>query len=397
MAEDAGEFWVDVGGTFTDCIWRLPGGALRTHKLLSTGCYPASLSHDPGSAFHPQNAFLRQAPAGYFVGYRFRCRLSGEEFTDHVVTEFDAAGQLLTLDPPLPAGRRHHIQGEFFSHEEAPVAGIRWLLGLRLDQPVGPVRVRLGTTRATNALLERRGARTALVATAGFADALRIGYQDRPALFDLRIDQPPELYEAAVEVTERLRADGSILLPLDERAARDHLASLRAQTGIESLAVCLLHAYRNPGPRATHRARSPLGARLPARLALASGQHAAEAHLPGRHDGARRLPHAGPAGLLPSTRRATAGGGPAFHDQRREPREVGGVQWQGRDPQRARRRRGGTARVTDRAGLAPAFAFDMGGTSTDVSRWDGAAFTRRYEADAGAPAACAGCVCNRAP
>ena len=198
------EFWIDVGGTFTDCIARLPDGSLRIHKLLSTGRYLTT--SDPASttgAWH--DAAWQHAPAGYFVGYRFKCDLPGHGPLTRTVAAFDHIIGSLTFDSPLPATPPPGTRAELSSDDEAPVAGVRWLLGLPLAAPVGPVSVRLGTTRATNALLERRGARTALVATAGFADALRIGYQDRPRLFDLRIDQPPELYETAVEVSERLR------------------------------------------------------------------------------------------------------------------------------------------------------------------------------------------------
>ena len=376
MAETVGDFWIDVGGTFTDCVRRLPDGSLRTHKLLSTGRYPTTISADPFHAFE-WNAFLGRAPAGYFVGYHFRCELPGEGTVERIVTAFDPARKILTFDQPLPHDRITHIHGDLFSHEEAPIAGIRWLLGLRLDQPIGPVRVRLGTTRATNALLERRGARTALVATAGFADALRIGYQDRPALFDLRIDQPPELYETAVEVAERLCADGSVQLPLDERAARETLAALRAR-GIESLAVCLLHAYRNP----VHEQRlgaiaNELGfaqvslshrvSPLP-KLIYRGDTTTLDAYLtPVLRDYCRRL-----AAQLPEAelRFMTSEGGLAPLDE-----------FSGKDAILSGPAGGvvGTARITDRAGLAPAFAFDMGGTSTDVSRWDGVAFARRYE------------------
>ena len=266
------------------------------------------------------------------------------------------------------------------SPEEAPVAGIRFLLGYRLDQPVGPVQIRLGSTRATNALLERRGARTALVTTAGFTDGLRIGYQDRPGLFDLHIPQPPELYEATVAVSERLAADGSVLQTLDETAAWLALSGLRA-SGIESLAVCLLHGYRNPvheqriGAIAAelgfpHVSLSHQVSPLP-KFIYRGDTTVLDAYLtPILRDYCRRL-----AAQLPGAdlRFMTSAGSLVTLEN-----------FSGKDAILSGPAGGvvGTARITDRAGLAPAFAFDMGGTSTDVSRWNGDALTRRYETEA---------------
>ncbi|MFM8217503.1 MAG: hydantoinase/oxoprolinase N-terminal domain-containing protein, partial [Planctomycetaceae bacterium] len=105
--------------------------------------------------------------------------------------------------------------------------------------------VRLGTTRGTNALLTRRGARTAFLTTRGFADVLEIANQDRPRLFDLDIRKPSPLAETVVEIDERLDSDGRVLQPLQEGAVRDRLQQLAA-TGIESIAICLLHAFANP-------------------------------------------------------------------------------------------------------------------------------------------------------
>ncbi|MBE7212255.1 MAG: hydantoinase B/oxoprolinase family protein, partial [Gluconacetobacter diazotrophicus] len=261
------------------------------------------------------------------------------------------------------------------------MTGIRWMLGRRLDEPVGPVRVRLGTTRATNALLERRGARTAFVTTAGFADALRIGYQDRPAIFSLRIDQPPELYERTAEILERLDARGGVLRPLDEADARAKLLALRA-AGIESLAVCLLHAYRNPAhEEALGRIAAEVGfghvslssrvSPLP-KLVYRGDTTLLDAYLtPVLGDYCRRL-----CAQMPEAdvRFMTSSGSLLRAEE-----------FSGKDAILSGPAGGivGTARVADRAGCAPAFAFDMGGTSTDVSRWDGEGFARRYELEAG--------------
>ncbi len=243
--------------------------------------------------------------------------------------------------------------------------------------------MRLGTTRATNALLERRGARTALVATAGFADALRIGYQDRPSLFDLRIDQPPELYETAVEVAERLRADGSVLRPARRTRRPRRRSPLCAPQGIESLAVCLLHAYRNPvHERHVGEIAAGLGF---AHVSLSHrGQPAAQAHLPGRHHRSRRLPDPGAARLLPPARRAdcpaaelrfmtSAGSLVALED------------FSGKDAILSGPAGGvvGTARVTDRAGLAPRSRSTWAARAPMSAVGTATAFARRYEMEAG--------------
>src|SRR3990172_6632013 len=104
-----------------------------------------------------------------------------------------------------------------------------------------------GTTLATNALIERKGARTGLLTTRGFRDALEIGREGRYDMYDLFIDPPPPLAPRHLrrEVDERLLADGSVMKPLDEAGAREVIRNLLAE-GVEAVAVCLLHAYRNP-------------------------------------------------------------------------------------------------------------------------------------------------------
>src|SRR6266508_5306520 len=133
-------------------------------------------------------------------------------------------------------------------YRDAAVHGIREMLGLPAAAPIpaGAIdTVKMGTTVATNALLERNGERTALVITKGFADALRIAYQHRPKLFVRRIELPAMLYEHVIEVDERLGAHGDVVRPLDLSAARRELEAARA-AGIVTVAIVLMHGYRFP-------------------------------------------------------------------------------------------------------------------------------------------------------
>src|SRR6187431_535074 len=132
----------------------------------------------------------------------------GGTFTDIVGKRPD--GSLLT----------HKLLSENPEHyKDAAVAGIRYLLGLKAGQPVTPdvvECVKMGTTVATNALLERKGEATLLVTTRGFRDALRIAYQNRPRLFDRHIVLPELLYSEVIEAVERVGAQGEVVQPLDE-------------------------------------------------------------------------------------------------------------------------------------------------------------------------------------
>jgi 5-oxoprolinase (ATP-hydrolysing) len=131
-------------------------------------------------------------------------------------------------------------------YPDAAVEGIRRLLGLPAGEPITPAQVecvKMGTTVATNALLERKGDRTLLVTTRGFRDALRIAYQARPKLFERRIVLPELLYERVVEAQERIGAQGELLLPLDEAHLRGELQAA-FDAGIRSCAIVFMHGYR---------------------------------------------------------------------------------------------------------------------------------------------------------
>jgi 5-oxoprolinase (ATP-hydrolysing) len=131
-------------------------------------------------------------------------------------------------------------------YRDAAVAGIRFLLGLKKGEPVTPElveSVKMGTTVATNALLERKGEPTLLVTTQGFRDALRIAYQNRPRLFDRNIILPELLYSQVIEAHERVGADGDVVQKLDESHLREELKKAYA-SGLRSVAIVFMHGYR---------------------------------------------------------------------------------------------------------------------------------------------------------
>ena len=149
-----------------------------------------------------------------------------------------------------PTGSYHTIKilSQCQDYADAAIEGIRRFLNSPIDQPLPAHRVawiRLGTTVATNALLERSGAKVGLLITQGFRDLLEIGGQRRPDLFALAIQRPERLYHAVEEIPERLDAHGNMLLELNQKALYNSLTKLQQQ-GIESLAIVFMHAWKNP-------------------------------------------------------------------------------------------------------------------------------------------------------
>src|SRR3984957_378007 len=162
----------------------------------------------------------------------------GGTFTD--VIGRDSRGRLHTMK----------LLSESPAYTDAAVEAIRRLLGLAVAEPIpaGAIHsVKMGTTVATNALLERRGERTLLVTTRGFRDALEIGYQARPRIFARNIIKPEQLYSGVVEIDERVRADGAVETAPDPDRVRAALADTRAQ-GYDAVAIVFMHAYRYPAP-----------------------------------------------------------------------------------------------------------------------------------------------------
>jgi len=172
------------------------------------------------------------------VGFCFHARVAqtwtfaidrGGTFTDIVASSSEGHQRIEKLLSENPG-----------QYDDAALEGIRRILAEE-DGSLGEVR--MGTTVATNALLERKGERLALAITRGFGDALRIGYQARPEIFARHIILPTMLYDAVVEIDERIGADGSVVRPVDEVQARTELKRLRDE-GYDALAIVLMHGWR---------------------------------------------------------------------------------------------------------------------------------------------------------
>ncbi|MFW2388590.1 MAG: hydantoinase B/oxoprolinase family protein [Polyangiales bacterium] len=255
------------------------------------------------------------------------------------------------------------------SSDQAPIQGIRALLGLGPSDPIPPAEVRMGTTLATNALLERGGRPTVLVSDEGLGDLIRIGDQTRPDLFALEIDKPTPLPDSVVEVGARMASDGSMLEALDPAAVRLALEAAR-DAGARAVAVCLIHAYRD----------GALENRIAAIARDVGFEHISVSHqvsnelgLLGRADTTVANAYLTPLlteYMLELERELGAG-------RLRMMQSNGGLvdasRFIGRNAVLSGPAAGvvATAAVASELGLAEVIGFDMGGTSTDVSRYAG--------------------------
>ncbi|MGQ0663378.1 MAG: hydantoinase B/oxoprolinase family protein [Pseudomonadota bacterium] len=268
-------------------------------------------------------------------------------------------------------------------YADAARQGIRDVLGLDADEALAgaPIdAVKMGTTVATNALLERKGERVVLVITRGFADALRIAYQDRPKLFTRRIVLPELLYERVVEVDERVTAAGEVLVPLDEAGARRALGAAFA-AGIRAAAIVLMHGYRYP---AHERRLAAISAELGFLHISVSSEVSPLMKLVGRGDTTVVDAYVGPILKRYVARVAADLDGPGGGTRLMFMQSNGGLAdarfFQGKDSILSGPAGGivGAVRTATMAGFERIISFDMGGTSTDVAHYNGA-YERAFE------------------
>ena len=354
--------WVDTGGTFTDCLAVDPQGRMSRVKVLSSSSLRGRLGATTGSG----GVTVDIEPAGA-RGLLAGCRMRLLTDPGRAWTVREHRDSELVLDgvPPFVPGAAVELRAPV----EAPVLAAHLVTGTPLNESLPAIDLRLATTRGTNALLERRGARVALFVTAGLADLLAIGTQQRPDLFALDVRRPAPLYEAVVEVPERLAADGSVVTPLDLEPVRTEAERL-LETGIDAAAVALMHSFRNPAHEAE------VG-RLLREVGFGTVSLSAELapliKLLPRAETAVVDAYLGPVvgGYLERVHRGV--GAARLHVMTSAGGLVQATHYHAKDSLLSGPAGGvvGAGEVGRRSHVERVISFDMGGTSTDVARWDG--------------------------
>ena len=281
-----------------------------------------------------------------------------------------------------PGGRLHTrklLSENPVAYKDAAVAGIRALLGLSATAPIPPGligEVRMGTTVATNALLERKGQPTLLLATRGFRDMLELGYQHRAKIFARNIIKPELLYARVAEIDERVLADGTVEVPLDAAQVRSVLAAARAEK-IGAVAIVLMHSFRYP---AHEQAVAKLAREAGFKQISVSHVVSPLIKIVGRGDTTVVDAYLSPILRSYVEQVAEALDAKSSGAKLMFMMSSGGLTdadlFQGKDAILSGPAGGvvGFARTAEAAGLKQAIGFDMGGTSTDVAHFDG-----RYE------------------
>ncbi len=242
LDKNSWKIWIDTGGTFTDCMAQAPGGRVHRTKVLSSGALRGQLVAQPQGNVLACTPLPGRIP-GLYAGYTLH--FLDQPAQTYRVTTSDPHTHHLALDRPVPPSVPAGAHFELAAGEEAPVLATRIVTDTPLGAALPPLEMRLGSTKGTNALLERKGAAVGLLITGGLGDLPEIGTQQRPHLFALDIRKPPRLYTRVVEVHERLDAAGNVLLPLSE-AELDRVTEEVQRSGIAAWAVAFLHSYRNP-------------------------------------------------------------------------------------------------------------------------------------------------------
>jgi 5-oxoprolinase (ATP-hydrolysing) len=240
MSIPSWKIWIDTGGTFTDCIAISPEGVIKRLKILSNSVLRGKIVAQPDPFSLLVEVYW---PIQKDIFKDFSILIVGQNKISRKILNVYVKENLIKLIHPL----KQNVIGttiEITSHEEVPVLAARLLTETSLNHPFPEIEMKLGSTRGTNAILERKGAKTAFLVTKGFKDLLVIGNQQRADLFTLNIIKNKPLYDQVLEVDERIESNGNVLTPLTKWETNRLINELRTKN-IESVAVAFLNSYKN--------------------------------------------------------------------------------------------------------------------------------------------------------
>lgn len=242
MTTESYQICIDTGGTFTDCIGTKPNGELIRYKILSNGTLRGLIKKAVSKSILIIDESWK-LNHDIIRGYSFR--LLAEKYSACKIVSFNCKSGELVLDNNLPYLPKAGTSFEITAHEEAPVLGARLITATALDASFPPLELKLGSTKGTNALLEKKGAKTLLLITKGFRDLLKIGNQSRPNIFAMHVEKRIQLTYKIIEVNERIDAQGNVITPLDNEELSEIIMK-EALTDTEAVAIALMNAYKNP-------------------------------------------------------------------------------------------------------------------------------------------------------
>ena len=379
MQEKHWQIWIDTGGTFTDCVAISPEGRQCRAKVLSSSSLRGRIqSHTADGGLQVLAPWLNKD--SLFRSYQFR--LLDTSHRKVSVSKAIAKEAILYLDDPdFAKSIATGAEFEITAGEEAPVLAARLVTNTPLDESLPLIRMRLGTTRGTNALLQADTAPVALITNAGLEDMLSIGTQARPDLFALNIRKKKHLYKEVFGIKGRLSSRGEEIEAIDDSQIRE-LAKELKNAGYSCVAIALLHSYLNPSHE--KRVQQALETEGIPWVSASSGLSSEIKILPRAetavidaalspviNDYLRSVRESLPNNRLKVM--TSAGGLTAAHLY--HPKDsllsgpAGGVI--------------GVAAIARQLGLDAVLSFDMGGTSTDVARVEEGMPDYRYEQQIG--------------
>jgi len=235
------QIWIDTGGTFTDCLGVDPDGNEYRAKVLSNSSIRGVAIQGKVASRSMKISEILDLPENFFDGIEIHFLKSGFKTK---ILNFNKTSSLMVLESFLKEDFEEQTAFEIIFPFEPPILGAKILTNTLPNQSLPPLKMRLATTRGTNALLERGGSKVGLLVTKGFADILKIGTQQRPDLFSLDIKKPKMLYESVFEVDERISSCGEVLNELGESDVNEIIENLKNEN-IETIAISLMNGFVN--------------------------------------------------------------------------------------------------------------------------------------------------------